>query len=105
MDLDQPTGIVGPGLTDSHVLGTPPGVVLRSADHVREAFPGYEVEFVNNSKSEKLQRPFRITFPPFKQEEEQQKKGRLAKVRGAAILARNQGLWRSDGGTGCFSWR
>ncbi len=29
------------------------------------------MEFVNKSKSEELQRPFRITFPPFKQEEQQ----------------------------------
>lgn len=34
------------------------------ADHLRECFPGYKVEFVNKSRSETLQRPFRITFPP-----------------------------------------
>ena len=39
---------------------------------MREAFPEFDVEFVNKSKSEELQRPFRITFPPFKEQEEQQ---------------------------------
>jgi intron-binding protein aquarius len=36
---------------------------------VREAFPGYEVEFKNSSRSSQLERPFRITFPPLKEQE------------------------------------
>lgn len=56
------------------------------ADHVREAFPEYEVEFVNKSKSGELQRPFRITFPPFKQPEEQEQP---AKVRPEPMRARS----------------
>lgn len=36
---------------------------------MREAFPGWELEFVNGSRSERLERPFRITFPPLKEEE------------------------------------
>ncbi|KAL4443940.1 hypothetical protein ABPG75_011677 [Micractinium tetrahymenae] len=41
------------------------------ADHVREAFPGWEIEFRNASRSPALERPFRITFPPLKEEAEQ----------------------------------
>ena len=37
---------------------------------MREAFPGWEIEFKNGSRSEQLERPFRITFPPLKQAEE-----------------------------------
>ncbi|EFN59246.1 hypothetical protein CHLNCDRAFT_29663 [Chlorella variabilis] len=40
------------------------------ADHVREAFPGWKIEFRNGSRSPQLERPFRITFPPLKEEEE-----------------------------------
>ena len=36
-------------------------------DHLRESFPGYKVEFVNKSRSEALQPPFRIAFPPSQQ--------------------------------------
>ena len=41
------------------------------ADHVREAFPGWELEFVNRSRDgpdAPPQRPFRITFPPLAEE-------------------------------------
>lgn len=53
----------------------PPAVRMQwftcsAADHVREAFPDYDINFVNNSRSGQLQRPFRVTFPPFKAEEE-----------------------------------
>ncbi len=34
------------------------------AEHLRESFPGYEVEFRNNSGGPEPVRPFRITFPP-----------------------------------------
>lgn len=37
---------------------------------MREAFPGWEVEFRNASRSPNLERPFRITFPPLKEEAE-----------------------------------
>lgn len=39
---------------------------------MQEAFPEYEVELVNKSKAPQPQRPFRITFPPFKPQEEEQ---------------------------------
>ncbi len=45
-------------------------------DHVREAFPGWELEFRNGSRSEALERPFRITFPPLKEEEAEGAKGK-----------------------------
>jgi hypothetical protein len=31
--------------------------------HVRDSFPGYEIEFVNNSGGPEPVRPFRVTFP------------------------------------------
>lgn len=34
------------------------------AEHLRASFPGYEVEFQNNSGGPEPVRPFRITFPP-----------------------------------------
>lgn len=37
---------------------------------MREAFPGWKIEFRNGSRSPQLERPFRITFPPLKEEEE-----------------------------------
>ena len=37
---------------------------------MREAFPGWDIEFRNVSRSERLERPFRITFPPLKEGEE-----------------------------------
>ena len=40
------------------------------ADHVREAFPGWSVQFHNRSRSAVLERPFRITFPPLSEEQE-----------------------------------
>ncbi len=42
---------------------------------MREAFPGWEIEFRNGSRSPNLERPFRITFPPLKEEAEQGGKG------------------------------
>ena len=41
---------------------------VTAADHVREAFPGWEIEFRNGSRSPQLERPFRITFPPLKED-------------------------------------
>ena len=45
----------------------PPCLLAYPADHVREAFPDYDVEFKNGSRSKELERPFRIAFPPFEQ--------------------------------------
>jgi hypothetical protein len=33
------------------------------AEHLQASFPGYEVEFVNNSGGPEPVRPFKITFP------------------------------------------
>ena len=54
------------------------------ADHVREAFPGWEIEFKNSSRSEQLERPFRITFPPLKEAEEAPAKAGKRKAAAAA---------------------
>jgi intron-binding protein aquarius len=47
-----------------------------AAEHVREAFPDWQVEFVNGSRSPQLERPFRITFPPLKEEAPSGKAGK-----------------------------
>ncbi|PSC68726.1 Intron-binding aquarius [Micractinium conductrix] len=58
------------------------------ADHVREAFPDWEIEFKNSSRSDTLQRPFRITFPPLKQDDEGSKpKGGKRKAGGGGDAA------------------
>lgn len=51
-------------LTSPRPLPPPP----HATDHVREAFPGWEVEFKNGSRSPTLERPFRVTFPPLSQD-------------------------------------
>lgn len=46
--------------------------LFTAADHVREAFPEYHVEFAACSTDKEPKRPFKITFPPFKPHEQQQ---------------------------------
>ena len=55
---------------------------------MREAFPDWEIEFKNSSRSDTLQRPFRITFPPLKQDDEGSKpKGGKRKAGGGGDAA------------------
>ena len=53
----------------AHLFVVPQDTFL-DADHVRESFPGMEVEFINNSGQPQPVRPFRITFPPLPAKEQ-----------------------------------
>lgn len=60
------------------------------ADHLRESFPGWEVEFRNGSRSDKLERPFRITFPPLKEEAEDPSSKKGKRKAGEAVAAEGE---------------
>ncbi|BDA47113.1 probable NFX1-type zinc finger-containing protein 1 at C-terminar half [Coccomyxa sp. Obi] len=54
------------------------------AQHLRDSFPGYEVEIKNNSGGPEPVRPFRITFPPLPPPPNAKGKGKKRKAPGAA---------------------
>ena len=53
----------------AHVFVVPQDTFL-DADHVRESFPGVDIDFINNSGQPQPVRPFRITFPPLPAKEQ-----------------------------------
>lgn len=56
------------------------------AQHLRESFPEYEVEIVNNSGGSEPVRPFRVTFPvlPTVEEDAAPKKRKAGQANGVA---------------------
>ncbi|KAK9820367.1 hypothetical protein WJX72_009525 [[Myrmecia] bisecta] len=58
------------------------------ADHIKESFPGHDIEVVNNSGTDAPVRPFRITFPPPpKPQDAASGKGSKRKKAGADVAA------------------